>query len=96
MSIPQRKYGGGAARDAVRNQDLLVFAIQGGSYISVTAALNEDYTGLIGADVKVLEEVGQTLTLRLEVRGSYLPRPRRQTDIYWLHSGWDIPPKTSK
>ena len=64
------------------NKDLLVFAIKGASYIPVTAALNEDYTGLIGSDVRVLKEVGQTITLRLEVRRSYLPCPRRQTNIY--------------
>ena len=80
----------------MHNQDLLVFAIEGASYIPVTAALDEDYTGLIGADVKVFNEVGQTITLRLEVRGSYLLRPQKQTDIYWLHSGWDIPQKISK
>ena len=80
----------------MHNQDLLVFPIEGASYISVTAALNGDYTGLIGGDVKVLEEAGYTITLRLEVRGSYLPCPQRQTDICWLHSGWDIPPKASK
>ena len=80
----------------MHNQDLLVFAIEGASYISVMAALRENYTGLIGGKAKVFKEVGQTISLRLEVRGSYLPRPRRQTDIYWLHSGLDIPPKLSK
>lgn len=54
-----------------------IFAMKGASYISAMVASDEDYTGLIGSDVKVVRKVGQMITLRLEVRGSYLPRARR-------------------
>ena len=62
------------------NRGLLVFALEGGSYIPVTAALSENYTGLIGRDAKVLDEVGLTIMLRFEVRRFNLLR--RQTDTY--------------
>ena len=54
-----------------------MFALEGGSYIPVTAALREDYAGLICRDAKVLDEVG-LIMLRFEVRRFRLLR--RQTD----------------
>ena len=60
------------------NKGLLVFALEGGSYIPVTAALREDYAGLVGRYAKVLDEVGLTIMLRFEVRFNLL---RRQTDL---------------
>jgi len=70
--IPQKRYKKGAGRSAAQNKGLLVFALEGESYIPVTAALGGNYSGLIGRDARVLEEVGLTITLRFEVRGSHI------------------------
>jgi hypothetical protein len=68
--IPQHRYKAG--RSSLNNQDLVSFVRQDGSFIPVTAALNEDYTGLVGCDLPVLDEVGFTIIIRFEVN-----RPHR-------------------
>ena len=72
VCVPQRRYEKGAGRSAAHNKGLVVFAIGGGSFIPVTAALEGNYSGLIGRDAKVLEEVAPSIMLRFEVRGSYV------------------------
>lgn len=43
---------------------MVFFIRQDGSYIPLTAALGEDYAGLVGRDLPALGEAGFTITLR--------------------------------
>ena len=67
VCIPQRKYDKGAARGAPNYQNLVPFVRQDGTYISVNAAIGEDYAGLVARDIPGLCAAGYTITLRLEV-----------------------------
>ena len=70
MRVPQRRYDKGAARGAPNYQNLVPFVRQDGTYISVNAAIQADYAGLVAHDISELCDVGFTITLRLEVSKS--------------------------
>ena len=67
VCVPQKKYEKGAGRDHPNNQNIVLFIRKDGSYIPVTAALSEDYDGLINRDISALDGAGFTITLRFEV-----------------------------
>jgi len=48
-----------------------VFVREDGSYLPVTAALKEDYTGLVGRDLPVFSGAGYTVTIQFEVIRPY-------------------------
>lgn len=48
----------------------MLFFLEDGSYLPVSAALRGDFTGLTHRDVPALAEAGSTVTLRFEVNGS--------------------------
>lgn len=53
---------------------MVFFIRQDGSYIPLTAALGEDYAGLVGRDLPALGEAGFTITLRFGVNKPYRPQ----------------------
>ena len=67
VCIPQRRYDKGAARGAPNYQNLVPFVRQDGTYISVNAAIEGNYAGLVARDIPGLYAAGYTITLRLEV-----------------------------
>lgn len=75
MQLPQNRYGKGAGRDHPDNQNIVLFVRQDGSFITVPAAAEGDYTGLVCRDLPALNEAGFTITLRFEVNGSSRYQP---------------------
>jgi hypothetical protein len=72
--VPQRKYERGANQDAAEHQGLVLFIEEDGSFLKLTKALCEGYTGrFANRDAALPPEVGQTLILRFEVNGSTIP-----------------------
>jgi len=71
VCVPQKRYGTGAGRALLTNQNLVLFVREDGSYIPVTAALAEDYSGLVGRDLPVFGEAGYTITIQFEVIRPY-------------------------
>lgn len=69
VCIPQRRYDKGADRGLPTSQVLVLFALQDGSYIPVTAAMEGDHAGLIDRNLPALGEARYTITLRFEVNG---------------------------
>ena len=86
ICIPQKKYEKGAGHGAPTHQNLVPFVRQDGTFISVSAALAGDYTGLVARDLLVLGESGFTITLRFEVSG--FPRPRRDNGLDSMVAQW--------
>ena len=74
MCIPQKKYAKGAGRDLPTSQNLVLFVREDRSFISVTAAVGEDYTGLVSRDIPALDTAGFTITVRFEVGRPNHPR----------------------
>lgn len=72
----------------------MLFVRQDGSYLTVTAAVEGDYTSLVNRDIPVLGEAGYTIALQLEVNRSYCLQ--QQTDAHLPHSGLGIRPKCSR
>jgi len=87
VCIPQRKYDKGASRGAPNHQNLVPFLRQDGTYISVNAALREDYAGLVARDIPGLSGAGYTISLRLEWPG--YPSQDSQLRTY----DWRRPPQ---
>jgi hypothetical protein len=71
----------------------VVFFCEDGSYLSVNAALRQEYTGLIHRDVPVFVESGDTMTIRFEVSGFIL---LIDGGSHWLYSGRVTLPKISR
>jgi len=80
MQLPQHRYGKGAGRDHLDNQNLVMFVRQDGSFIPVPAAVNGDHTDLVSRDLPALGEAGFTITLRFEVNGP--SRSRSHWDLF--------------
>ena len=68
VCVPQRRYGRGAIRDSLLNRDLVVFFRNDGSYLPVSAALEQNYADLIMRDIPTLGGTGHAITLRFEVK----------------------------
>ena len=65
VCIPQRIFSEGTLYG--HNQNTVLFIRLDGTYIPVDAALNRNYTGLIGRNEPVFAGAGYTITLRLKV-----------------------------
>ena len=89
MYIPQRRYGKGTGRNNPENQGMILFLRKDGSHFPLSAALREDYSGLVLRDLPV--PGGITLTLRVEVGKSY--HSLCQTDAHWLEQWPGYPPQ---
>lgn len=72
--IPQQKYGKGAGRSSPDNMGLFLFIREDGSFTPVTAALQENYAGLVCREITVMEEARFTIMIRFEVNRSRRPR----------------------
>lgn len=57
----------GRGRDSLNSQGLVLFLLEDGSHLPVSAALRRDYAGLTHRDEPAIVESGITVTLRFDV-----------------------------
>jgi hypothetical protein len=81
VCVPQRRYMRGASRGSSDHQGKIIFFLEGG-YFPVDTASRGEYTGLIGRDVPVLTESGDTIMIRFEWPG-YPPQEYQLRTIDW-------------
>lgn len=93
MLVPQRPYIK-SGHNPPKHPSVVLFARDDGSYIPVTAALREDYVGLMNRDTPALDEAGFTFALRFEVNRPY--RLRSHASTHRSHSGQGIRPKVTR